>query len=295
MIESHKIGGIIVLYNPDWNVTNKAIDTLINQVDFLCVVDNTPHVDLSDKFSSYPKVKYIPLGENIGIAAAQNVGIKYLLSLNYDFVLFSDQDSLAPEGIVENLIHAYEILSRKEAVVSVGPQPINKVTNHTYVKEYSIIERSTIDDMPYWNMLYIISSFSLTKLSYFKDFGLFNESLFIDGVEHEWNWRVKDNIHGKIVMVPNLKIKHELGTSAKVLGRESNISSPFRIYYQIRNLLWLSKISYSPESWIKYNLKKSVLKSFYYPLMCKGHLSYLKSIFAGWRDGLFKYNNFQKF
>ncbi|MCM1139927.1 MAG: glycosyltransferase [Muribaculum sp.] len=295
MIESRKVGGIIVLYNPDWNVTNRAIDSLINQVNSLCVVDNTPNVDLSDKFSSAPKVKYIPLKENIGIAAAQNVGIKYFLSLDYDFVLFSDQDSLALNGIAEDLIHAYEVLSQMETVVAVGPQPINKVTNHSYVKEYSILDKSSVGDIPYWDMLYIISSFSLTKLSYFKEFGLFNEHLFIDGVEHEWNWRVKNKINGKIFMLPNLKIEHELGTSAKVLGRESNISSPFRIYYQIRNLLWLSKVSYSPESWIKYNRKKTVLKSFYYPVMCKGHFSYLKSVLKGWRDGLFKYNDFHKF
>lgn len=76
----------MVLYNPDFEVT-KALSSLASQVDQICVVDNSPS-DHSEVLGGYESVEYKPLLKNVGIAAAQNIGIRHFIDLGYDFVLF---------------------------------------------------------------------------------------------------------------------------------------------------------------------------------------------------------------
>lgn len=284
-----KVGGIMVLFEPDLSVTIPAIEALATQVSELCIIDNTPNSTIGPQLQVFENVHYIPLGENRGIAAAQNVGIKYFIEKgSIDFVVFSDQDSYAPVGTVAALLDGFNVISQKENIIVIGPQPINKKNNRSYVINYTKLNEIIFDDNKYWEMLLIISSLSLTKIDYFKKFGLFNESLFIDGVEHEWNWRIKSLTNGKIIMLPDLKIEHELGKYSKTLGKQVNISSSFRLYYQIRNYLWLSKLNYTPRSWVKYHKFKNITKSIAYPILYRSHVKYLKSVYKGWKDGIIK-------
>ena len=107
-----KVGAVVVLYNPNFDVTKKTLSSLASQVDQICVVDNSPS-DHSEVLSGYESVEYKPLLKNIGIAAAQNIGIRYFIDLGYDFVLFADQDSIASEKVVDKLLENHQAL--KEA------------------------------------------------------------------------------------------------------------------------------------------------------------------------------------
>ena len=93
MYESKKIGCIIVLYNPNWKVTHKVLESIYKQVDRIFIVDNSPNAQEVD-FSVYGNVVYHFIGGNKGIATAQNIGIKYFEQNDYDFVIFFDQDSI---------------------------------------------------------------------------------------------------------------------------------------------------------------------------------------------------------
>ena len=104
-----KVGAVVVLYNPDFDVTKKTLSSLASQVDQIRVVDNSPS-DQSEVLSGYESVEYKPLLKIIGIAAAQNIGIRYFIDLGYDFVLFSDYDSIASEKVVDKLLENYQAL-----------------------------------------------------------------------------------------------------------------------------------------------------------------------------------------
>lgn len=47
-----KVGVVMVLYNPDFEVTKKALSSLASQVDQICVVDNSPS-DHSEVLGGY--------------------------------------------------------------------------------------------------------------------------------------------------------------------------------------------------------------------------------------------------
>ena len=63
-----KVGAVVVLYNPNFDVTKKTLSSLASQVDQICVVDNSPS-DHSEVLSGYESVEYKPLLKNIGIAS----------------------------------------------------------------------------------------------------------------------------------------------------------------------------------------------------------------------------------
>ena len=58
--------GVVVAYNPQREEICKNIDTYINELDVLYVVDNSSKNN-GDIFNGYNKVKYIPNYDNLGI------------------------------------------------------------------------------------------------------------------------------------------------------------------------------------------------------------------------------------
>jgi rhamnosyltransferase len=285
-----KIGAILVLYKPDMKVTVPAIMSLAPQVDEICLVDNTPGQDIAHEFKDIPNASYIPLGENKGIAAAQNIGIKHFINLDFDFVLFSDQDSQSPNGIVRRLINEYEyLLNLGVNIATIGPLPYNYTNNQKYITKKNIIKniKDEFDDFQFniLEMYSIISSFSLIALDTFNEVGMFKESLFIDGVDDEWGWRARYIAGRRSFISLDNKISHVQGSDATKYYKKS---TPFRTYYQFRNFIWLQRLQYVPTYWKKRNWIKIIIKTFFYPLCVKPRYAFFKSIIKGYRDG-FKY------
>lgn len=52
MNENKKIGCIIVLYNPNWEVTHKVLESIYKQVDTVFIADNSSNAQEVD-FSVY--------------------------------------------------------------------------------------------------------------------------------------------------------------------------------------------------------------------------------------------------
>lgn len=72
-----KIFGVLVTYKPDMSILEKSIDSLKNQLDKLIVIDNTPgKCENLENLKKVPNIEILYLGDNYGIAYAQNVGIK---------------------------------------------------------------------------------------------------------------------------------------------------------------------------------------------------------------------------
>ena len=281
------IGAIIVSYNPDFDLLSKSLGAILPQVDEVCIVDNSS-CNNSERLSNIDKLHYIPLMKNIGIAAAQNVGIKYFIKKDFEYVIFSDQDSVAEENIISKLIFSFEKLEEKFKVATVGPTPINRKTNQLYVYSTKNKKNCEYKGVCYHEINSIISSFSLMKLSIFNEVGLMNEKLFIDFVDQEWCWRARYYHNCSVFMISDVFIYHELGVSRKFLGTQISISSSFRLYFQIRNLLWLSSKPYADKQFIKRNINKLFFKIIYYPLFTNNKWAYIKSIVNGFIDGFKK-------
>ena len=83
MNSEKKIGCIIVLYNPDLLMLYNILNRITNQVSIVYIVDNSI-VDNNFDFSNYCNVVFDKLGKNIGIASAQNIGLKFFQERNFD-------------------------------------------------------------------------------------------------------------------------------------------------------------------------------------------------------------------
>lgn len=286
-----KIGAVVVLYNPDFTVTGNALSSLAGQVDRVCVVDNSSS-DHAEELNRFPSVEYKPLLKNIGIAAAQNVGIRYFMELGYDFVLFSDQDSIAPDQVVSKLLENYQALVNAGIKVgAVGTRAINRQTGRPYADKSKLItsfSKAAFENPSDLTEYYSVrSSISLISTISLLDVGGFDESLFIDGVDHEWCWRAWHKSLWRSFIVEDAKISHQLGEGdKKMASRSIAIASPFRVYYQFRNYLWLCRRDYVPMFWKKKNGMKYLMKLFYFPICVAPRAMYLKRIVHGVISGL---------
>lgn len=282
-----RILGIIVLYNPNKDVLINCILSLINQINFLWVSDNTP-VDSNIEellYSIIPKDRffYKKYSRNVGIATAQNSGLFYAQQKEFTHVLFFDQDSIAPAGMVSTLVARLRLLKeRGDKVGGIGPMPINIDTGLPYIKnarKYYLNDICEVSEL--------MNSASLFYTKVFDDVGLMDESLFIDGVDHEFCWRASSNAQYHFFMVTSLFLNHKLGEGDQhFMGKSVKIPTPFRTYYQFRNYFWLTRRKYVPTCWKISNGIKYLLKYIYYPIFCKPRANYFKNINKGIIDGI---------
>lgn len=97
---------VVVLYKAELSLFHR--DLLKNGNITLIIVDNTPGRDLGLKAD---RLVYIPLKDNLGIATAQNEGIRLARESECDYVIFFDQDSMIPEGYVNRMVEEYKWIS----------------------------------------------------------------------------------------------------------------------------------------------------------------------------------------
>lgn len=281
-----KIGCIIVLYNPNVSMLFKVLNEISNQVSTVYIVDNSTKDSCLD-FSNYSNVIFEKLGNNIGIASAQNIGLNFFK--DYDYILFLDQDSIPPENLVPTLLKNYLFLLNENIDVgAVGPRPFNRGENKKYegsIKKGKRIYHNTTE------VGELISSSSLIAVENFNKVGLLEDGLFIDAVDHEWCWRAKAIGNYRFFIIEDVLLSHQLGEGdKKFLGVNIHIPAPIRTYYQFRNYIKLLNRNYVPFYWKFSNGIKYFIKYFYYPIFVDEGKKYMKYMSKGVYDG-FKNKN----
>lgn len=270
-----KLALICVLYNP----SQECIDKWRSYTEWMpnCIfIDNTPFPKCrGDKFG----LNYISLHKNIGIAAAQNIGIRHAKLLGCEYIIFFDQDSKIDIELISQLKR--EFIDQQERgikIAAIGPRIIDKDSGKAYKNALS---RST----SLQKVNTIISSGTFTSISVIDEVGSFNENLFIDGVDHEWCWRAISKgyeIYQSYIAI----LYHKVGQrTSKFCGYPILISSSFRYFYQYRNFIWLAKLPYIPFNWkIKGSIRKFIecfIVPFKTPTPFKTFKEILKGIYCG--------------
>jgi GT2 family glycosyltransferase len=105
-----KIYTIVITYNGSkWidkcfgNLVNSSIPLRILAIDNGST-DNTPSI-IQKKF---PQVEIIETKENLGFAKANNIGIKYALNHNADYVFLLNQDAWIENDTIEKLLDTFQ-------------------------------------------------------------------------------------------------------------------------------------------------------------------------------------------
>lgn len=290
------VAAVIVLYNPDTLLLDRLMQSVTGQVEKIFAIDNT--FGSPAKFASYfdkylCNIAYLPLGDNRGIATAQNVGIRESLQAGFSHVLLLDQDSSLPPGMVKHLLDAEnDLINAGARVAAVGPLFVDEKTGglsrairHSYlrVKKIAVAHNSrhpVATD-------YLIASGSLIRSDVISDVGMMLDELFIDWVDIEWGLRAKNKGY-KSYIIPNVILRHSIGDGfVKCLGREINLHSTIRHYYLVRNATFLLRVRHMGNKWRSVTLLKIPQYVLFYSFYSNNRLKSARTLIGAILDGMF--------
>lgn len=224
-----KIAGIVILFYPDNKVKNN-INSFLNDIDTLYVIDNTPNVVNKNILPKSDKIIYLPQYDNIGVAKALNIAAKKAIEDGYDWLLTMDQDSKFKDNSVNDMIDY--IL--KNDCSNVG------IVTPWHVINTGVVKPNERIDYPFE----VMTSGNLLNLTIYKKIGGFKDWYFIDDVDIEYCMNLQKNKY-KIVRLNYVELKHNLGDIQvkHILGRNFVCSnhSALRRYYMTRNTYYLCK------------------------------------------------------
>jgi rhamnosyltransferase len=226
---------VIVTYNPDSSF-EQNVQALLPQVGRLIIVDNQSSSAANSRIrlaASTHGVEVIWNERNLGIAGALNRGIdRALASGQYRWIATFDQDSHMPSDYLTTIIESYSACPFRDKVAMIGA---------TYRSpETEIVPESTSarNGCGFREVKTLMTSGSLVKSSAFGECGRFDESLFMDCVDHEFCLRLRR--HGfRVIQAKQALLEHQLGspTSHRILWKRFTTTnhSPTRRYYNAHN------------------------------------------------------------
>jgi rhamnosyltransferase len=273
---------VIVTFNPDLMQLEKTINSLVKQVDCIIIIDNGDTL-----FSLAPSnnLIFINLGENKGIAYAQNRGIEKALGLGARFIILSDQDTIYPEKYIDNNLFIYNLLHSKKiaALVPVYYDAEKKMKSPIMLTKFSCTCNYS---KQYMKTAQAISSGSFIITDSLKEIGFMDEKLFIDYVDFEWCWRAT-RLGFIIITIPDILIIHHLGDNVNKIGTKNIfIRNNMRYYYIIRNGIYLAIYSNYLFLYERFLLIKSVFKQIIAVLFIKANFNSVKVIVAALYEGM---------
>ncbi|SRR6266481_1741640 len=287
---------VIVSYYPDAKIIENVL-ALLDQVDEAIIVDNgsgKATKELLERLSGYPKVSVIYNEENLGIAAALNIGVRRAKAAGHQWVATFDQDSKVTPGMILAMLRVYDNYPEKEKVVGLSPRYQNPSTGQISTSK---LKNSSCSALPYAEVLVVITSGNLLKLNVFDRIGYFNESLFIDHVDSEFCLRCAAQGY-KIFEVDSAILLHGIGipTQHRILWKvklATNHSS-LRRYYMARNGIYLyKKFAFTYPVWVAhnvYNLLKIIIMVLFETNRKQKLVAILRGVSHGLSGRMGKYN-----
>lgn len=226
------VAGAVILYNPEDDVLQN-IYSYLPFIDKLYVIDNTENKisSLAAGISGEYKVQVIHDGKNEGIAKRLNEACRLALEEGCNWLLTMDQDSRFEGNSLSDYLLCAGSFLYKDTTAMFGVE---------YTKPSDETNCTPVETT------HLITSGSILNLTLFDAVGRFDEALFIDEVDLEYCYRAVTKGF-KIVKFSNIFLTHHLGRmsyhkSLKNLAVTPRIlHSPVRLYYMVRNYLYVAK------------------------------------------------------
>jgi rhamnosyltransferase len=250
MIQNN-VCGVIVTFHAQPSVLVNIMQ-LRPQVQHLVIVDNgSSKSELSPLYEAERELDFslIENGENLGIAAALNIGVRWAQAQNCEWVVLFDQDSRTTDDFIDKVMDSYLKAESREHIGIVSGRfrgPDIDIDRYDY---------------------FAITSGSLMPLRIFEEIGFFEERLFIDCVDDEYCLRL--GRAGYLILITGKRVLiHALGTPVQYrlpFSTRTFYSANYgakRRYYRNRNRAWLIL-----HNWWRY------------PRWCKGSLSHMAKEF----------------
>jgi rhamnosyltransferase len=295
-LQNQKIITIIITFFPEAKSLNKAISSISQQCDSIFVIDNTP-TPLNNNTAELLKdsvVKLISLGDNFGIAYAQNVGIEAAMNANADFVLIMDQDSIPEQNMIDKLIG---VLNEKNDanVIAVGPtytDPRTQVTSYFLTSRLGLLfrykpKKNSDPNIPI-QVAFLISSGTLISLPKLLTIGGMRSNYFIDHVDTEWCFRAASKGF-TLLGLPSAEMEHSLGDKVKRVWlfylRSVSLHSPLRDYYMYRNTILMLRDIKIPFFWKCFTVYRLLPFAVYFLVFTSNRFVRARAMLLGLKHG----------
>lgn len=238
-----KIGSVIVTFNPQLEQLKTVLGAIQGQVAVIEIIDNGSDniKGIQHLVQEYSNVEIRRLESNLGIAKAQNIGFSKLSQKGCTWALTLDQDTIVPVDYVNSLI---SVMPLEHAGVITGAY-IDIKWSEQKTETVRLSRTPPIEEVNEE-----ISSGNLVSVSAWKNVGGFDEKLFIDYVDFEFDYNLIENGY-KIYRVNGAEFQHEIGTPVKqkprisrmlcLKGHELFDHSAQRLYYINRNRIIVRK------------------------------------------------------
>lgn len=277
---------IIVCYYPEIHDLSKICSSLLYSKAKIILVDNTENCYI-ERFKQHPSISLISCNENIGIAKAQNLGIKYAIEKNADVLVFFDQDSKIDDFFISQLTNPFI----KNQPMVVAPVFYDKAQGFRFpnyrLNRWGLLkELKCLDNNEIYHVDMIISSGSAVSKEVFNIVGLMNEDYFIDYVDTEWILRCRSkNI--PILVNPKAKMIHSIGEkSINLHFIRLFVHGHVRSYYKIRNSFLFMKSKHVPVLMGIKEVISALLHNFLIIFFVKKKYQFIKNYLQAVKDGL---------
>jgi rhamnosyltransferase len=287
------IGAVIVTFNPDPRRLLEVVNAVARQVGEIIVVDNGSAMhpeSLLGGLSPNP-LALIALGDNYGIACAQNIGLARARERGCTHALVLDHDAVASPGMVAGLLAEMRAReARGERVAAVGPL-INDTRRAAPAPFFRIgtlrVKRVDAADPGEVSARvdFLISAGALFSLAAAREIGVMREALFIDYVDLEWSLRAQ-SLGYRLYGHCGVSINHRLGDEPlTIFGRAMTAHSPLRHYYLVRNALALWRLPYTPWNWKIADALHLARKFIVFSTLAPRRFSHFRMMLRGLADG----------
>lgn len=218
---------IIVLYNPPLNIYSKFN---LSNISFV-LIDNSEQIneDIQNYCQAQTNITYIPNKNNLGIAAALNIGCEFAIQSGYNWVITMDQDSIITQDIIDNLVKYAQKSVDLNNIAIISPR-------HLLQEDIKVSVKDELNEST--DGLSTMTSGNLLNISLWRKLSGFKEELFIDMVDVEYYCRAILNGY-RVVTLNHVVMNHALGNleTKKFLFKTLKVFNHgyIRKYYQIRN------------------------------------------------------------
>jgi GT2 family glycosyltransferase len=234
-------------------------------------------------------ILYIKSKLNLGFAGGNNVGIRYALNSDFDYVWLLNNDTVIEHNAISELIRYCEAKEKKKEKVGIigsklmvyhtpdKMQGVGAIFNK-YSGKSKIIGAQEIDRKQYDNAEiecnYVIGASMFVTKPFLLDVGLMSEEYFLYNEENDWSARAK--LKGwKVGVAIRSKVYHKQGASTGNSPKKSKWQIK-ALNYKYRGKIKLYKKYYRPQlPFLYFHL---LTRSFKY--IAKGNMSEAKVIYG---------------
>lgn len=291
MEDFSELCGVVVTYHPDARMIDN-LPIIVAECGRVIVVDNGSLESERNRIAAVPGVELIALGQNLGIAAALNIGMRRAIIEGRRWIVTFDQDSTPRSGMIAALRVAARLHPQAAVIVpcileSERHGPYRWVRRHSRTRW--LFERVSCEGTDLCGVTMAVSSGSMIETETWQRIGGFEDRLFIDYVDVDFCLNILRSGR-EIVVAAGARLDHRLGARQKglFLGHEfwPTHHAAFRHYYIARNRvrIWRRHAAAVPH-WAVFDMCFATYNAFRVVALEPEKLNKLKAMMLGTWDG----------